>query len=290
MFVQSNSVLSVKSYIKSKLQDKFSENEIKLITNELLIQRLNYSKSDLILANENHVSESDLLFFRSAVKRLLENEPFQYIIGYTEFYGLNLKTDKRALIPRPETEELVDWINGTIKADEEFTLLDICTGSGCIALACKSIFSSAKIIGSDLSKDALNLARENSRTLNLDVDFIEFDALKNNDYPLEENSFDVIVSNPPYIPNSDKNEMSENVLTFEPHLALFVENDSPIIFYEQIAENAKRYLKKDGFLFFEIHEKYGKEVINDLTEKGFTNIELKKDLQGKDRMVKAQII
>ncbi len=288
MFVQTNSVRAVKEYMKNRLIEHFSESEIRSIINTAICERLKIDYSDLISANDQLLSESDLLYFRGIVKRLLVNEPFQYIIGHSEFYGLNIKSDKRALIPRPETEELVEWMKETFTNQQNLKLVDICTGTGCIALALKSIFKDSTVIGSDYSKEAIELAKENTVALNLAVDFLEFDALTNSAYPFKENEFDAIVSNPPYIPEVDKLEMSQNVLDFEPHLALFVENDSPIVFYQKIAENALTYLKPNGYLFFEIHERFAKEVLDDLIQKGFVNCEVKKDLQGKDRMVKAQ--
>lgn len=290
MFVQTNSVKAIKQYIKERLNQLFSDSEIRQITNEALMKRLGLSQSDLMTSNDLLLSESDLLYFRSIVKRLIANEPFQYIIGSTEFYGLEIKTDKRALIPRPETEELVEWIRESFHSKPPQKILDICTGSGCIALALKSSFINSVVVGSDYSKEAIELAKENALSLNLVIEFLEFDALSNSTYPFIENEFDVIISNPPYIPNDDKIEMSLNVLNFEPHIALFVENDSPIVFYQKIAENALRFLKPNGYLFFEIHERFSKEVLDDLNQKGFINCQVKKDLQGKYRMVKAQKI
>lgn len=287
MFVQTNSVQAVKAYFKERLQDQFSESEMKAMLKVAICERLKLSSADYLLCDSNLLSESDLLYFRSIVKRLLNNEPFQYIIGQTEFFGLELKCDARALIPRPETEELVEWVMEV--AAPENTLIDFCTGSGCIALALKSQLPKATVYGTDVSKEALELSKENASALNLDVTFIQHDALS--DYlpsTLTEQSIDIIVSNPPYIPELDKLEMQANVLDFEPHLALFVENDNALIFYKAIALQAARLLKKNGLLFFEFHERLALETKEAIEALGFVEVEIRKDLQGKDRMIKAR--
>ena len=292
MFVQTNTVKSIRNYFKEKLSPILSDNEIKLIGNEVVCSRLNLSKAELIGANDFLLSESDLLYFRSIVKRLLNNEPFQYIVGNAYFYGLELKCDKRALIPRPETEELVDWIKNTLSNNREYLIADICSGSGCIALALKSIFSNSRILATDISNDALNLASENANVTSLEIEFHKLDATNKSEYfsneSFEPNSFDCWVSNPPYIPINEKKEMHQNILNFEPHVALFVSEDNPLLFYQAISELASIYLKPKGFLFFEIHENFGNEMIQLLQKNGFGNVELKKDLQGKNRMSKAQ--
>jgi release factor glutamine methyltransferase len=221
------------------------------------------------------------------VKRLQTNEPFQYISGKTEFYDLELKCDKRALIPRPETEELVEWVMEV--ARPENTLIDFCTGSGCIALALKNQLIKAIVYGTDVSKEAMELSKENASALNLDVNFIQHDALSDQlPSTLTEQSIDIIVSNPPYIPVRDKLEMHVNVLDFEPHLALFVTNDNALIFYKAIASQASRLLKENGLLFFEIHERLAAETKEVIEAHGFVDVEIRKDLQGKERMMKAR--
>jgi len=290
MFVQTNSIQSIREYFKNKLSSSFSDNEIKLIGNEVISLRLGLTKSDLIGSDEKLLSESDLLYFRSIVKRLMNNEPFQYIVGNAHFYGLELKSDKRALIPRPETEELVDWVKTTFaQSDAELRIADICTGSGCIALALKSLFQNSTIIASDISNEALDLVRENCEVTGLNVELKNIDALDEVGYvnDFEFNTFDCWVSNPPYIPEEEKSKMAENVLEFEPHLALFVPNDNVLIFYKSISRLAAKYLKSGGFLFFEIHEDLSSEVVLLLAEFEFVEIEVKKDLQGRNRMVKA---
>ena len=285
MFVKDNSLLSVKSYFYDRL-NYFTESELKNMWTEIVCKRFNWSRSDLLMNTDFRLSESDLLYIRSYVKRLQENEPFQYILGETEFYGLTIKCDSRALIPRPETEELVDWISENSPVQ---TIVDICSGSGCIALGLKSYFKNAKVLGVDISQQANNLARENAELNKLEVVFYTEDVFNSDsDSWSSLSNVDLIVSNPPYIPENEQINMEKNVLDFEPHLALFVANDSPIIFYQRIADLAIQKLKNGGFLYFELHHLFSQQVELYLRKVGFKNIELKNDLQGKIRMLKAQ--
>jgi release factor glutamine methyltransferase len=285
MFVKDNTLNAAKAYFFERLEG-FSESELKSMWTEIICKRFNWSRADLLINTDFRLSESDLLYIRSYVKRLQENEPFQYIIGETEFFGLTIKCDKRALIPRPETEELVDWISENSNIEK---VLDICSGSGCIALALKSIYKNATVFGVDISQEANELARENSQLNQLDVKFAIADALDlNASFWQTLSDIDVIVSNPPYIPESEQTEMSPNVVDFEPHIALFVENDSPIIFYQRIADLAIKKLKVGGFLYFELHHLYSKEVKSYLEQIGLQSIEIKKDLQGKNRMIRGE--
>lgn len=288
MFVKSNKVSDLKKYFNKKLELHFSPSEVKFMFNASLEKRLSLSPQELLFSDEMRLSESDLLFVRTIAHRLLENEPFQYIIGETEFYGLKLKTDSRALIPRPETEELVDWIKNSFeKTGEKFSILDFCTGSGCIALALDKTFPNGTIYATDVSEQALDLAKENNRLNQLNVSFHQHDILNEDVSFISDESLDCIVSNPPYIPEKDKLQMSENVLAFEPHLALFVSNENPLVFYQKIAEQGQIKLKKGGLLFFEIHENLAKDTKNLLSQLKYHSIEIKQDLQGKDRMIKA---
>ncbi len=288
MFVQSNKLSDLKIYFNNKLKHQFSLNEIKLMFEFSVFKRLSLSKTDLIFGEEKLLSESDLLFFKDIIDRLLNNEPFQYVIGETLFCDLDILCDKRALIPRPETEELVYWILESFPSkNEKLSLVDFCTGSGCIALSLKNQMKESNLIATDFSTDALDLAKKNALLNNLEVSYLKHDLLTENDDFIKSHSLDCIVSNPPYIPEKDKLLMNENVLEFEPHLALFVSNDNPLIFYQRIAEIAKNKLKKNAFLFFEIHENLSGEVKRILLNLGFSSVEIKKDLQGKDRMIKA---
>lgn len=289
MFVSSNRLSDIKSYYFSKLSSLFSENEINLMVKYLSIKRLGMSNSDYLSSSNILLSESDLLYFNFALKRLLKNEPFQYILGDVEFYGLELNCDARALIPRPETEELVDWVIESLDRNKPLKIIDLCSGSGCIALGMKSKLSNAEVIAAELSKDAIALIEENSLKTNLSIIPIKMDVLNDDDYSnFEKKSFDCWISNPPYIPNKEKALMEQNVLEFEPHLALFVDDNDPLVFYQSIARQAKKYLKPGGLLFFEINENYSEEMKDMLFNIGFLNIELRKDLQGKARMMRAQ--
>jgi release factor glutamine methyltransferase len=288
VFVKTNTIKAVKAYFKERLIGFFTESEIKFMLKEAVIERLKLSSTEYLLCDEQLLSESDLLFFRSIVKRLLNNEPFQYVIGKTEFFGLEIKTDKRALIPRPESEELVQWVSESIQKDQTYQIADICTGSGCIALGLRSYFENSIITATDFSLDALELTKENSANLNLPLTILQIDATTSNEFELPINSFDCWVSNPPYIPINDKIKMEKNVLEFEPEMALFVENEDPLLFYREIGKNALVHLKPAGLLFFELHEELAKETMQLIMGLGFVNIELRKDLQGKDRMLKAQ--
>lgn len=289
MFVQHNTVSSCLAYIKSRLEHQFSITEIRQIQRQIFEKIFSWSSADLMLKHDERLTESELLLIRDFVKRLQNNEPLQYIMGFTEFCGLRIACDGRALIPRPETEELVYKILSNIKPSASATsILDLCSGSGCIALAVKSEIPQANVFGVDVSQDALDLAQQNSKALNLEVNWMKDDVLQLSS-ELSSQKWDVIVSNPPYIPEKDKALMAANVLDFEPHLALFVDNDSPIVFYERIVEFAKTALKNNGLLAFELHENLAEQVKIICSQNAFSDVEIFEDLQGKPRMLVARI-
>ena len=288
MFVSSNSGFSVKKYFQERLFGLYSEREIRFFFQAIVEHRLDLNSSELLLSDKLLFSESDLLYFRSVLKRLQSHEPFQYILGETFFYNIKILCDSRALIPRPETEELVDWVLDSLEVKRAYNILDICTGTGCIALALKSKLLASKIYATDLSQDALALAKKNAISLNLSVDFSIENALLGDPGNFLSDSLDVIISNPPYIPVKDKQYMEKNVLDFEPNLALFVSNDNPLIFYKAITEKANKCLKKEGLLFFELHEQYALETKELVQRFGFNSVEIKQDLQGKNRMLRAK--
>lgn len=285
MFVQRNDLAEIKAYFSNQLKDVFSANELRLITKQVVIDRLGISSVDYMLGDVKF-SESDLLYFRSIVKRLLNNEPLQHILGVVHFCELELKTDARALIPRPETEELIHWIRSDFENEKSKKVFDVCAGSGCIALAIKDYFPSFDCVALELSDDALELLKENIAFTNSTIRLAKFDAL-GGDYSMLDGA-DIIVSNPPYIPYSDKKVMHPNVLDFEPEMALFVTDEDPLLFYREIGNGAWNSLQNNGWIYFEIHEELGIQVMECLKLIGFVNIELRKDLQGKDRMVRAQ--
>ena len=255
--------------------------------NQLAKERLKCSTAELLLSNDRRLSESDLLYFRSVVKRLQQNEPFQYILGHTEFYGLQMRVDQNVLIPRPETEELVQWVRETIEQRDSTKIVDVCTGSGCIALALKKCFPLAELIATDFSMDALKVAETNAKWNDIDIRFLHHDALSFTGAILPEaENANVWVSNPPYIPLQEKGTMAEHVVDFEPHMALFVADSDPLCFYTALAKGAMNHLVPGGWLFVEIHEDLADQVVNIFEEYGLTQVEVKKDLQGKDRMVR----
>tara|TARA_B100001059_G_scaffold220302_1_gene242153 strand:- start:698 stop:1435 length:738 start_codon:yes stop_codon:yes gene_type:complete len=227
------------------------------------------------------------------VKRLQNKEPFQHILGEIEFYGLELKSDGRALIPRPETEELVSWIVEEVKSAPS-NILDVCSGSGCISLALSQVFQDAQVFGYELSKSAIDLSEENALALKLPAEFQNVDVLDFEQFTsamakqTKFGLFDIVVSNPPYIPQKEKLTMEEVVLNHEPAMALFVPDEDPLLFYRKIAEGISPFLSTSGVLFFECHYLHLENTRNLLIELGFTHVEKRKDLQGKWRMLKAQ--
>jgi release factor glutamine methyltransferase len=224
---------------------------------------------------------------------LKTGKPIQYILGHTEFYGLPFKVNPSVLIPRPETEELVEWIlNAWREAQggwrKPYRLLDIGTGSGCIAISLKKNLPEFNVSAMDISIDALQTAKANADLNQVDINFTNEDILAPLQAPTAPR-YNIIVSNPPYVTMHDKTQMHQNVTDFEPHTALFVPENDPLIFYKAIADFATQNLESGGLLFFEINESYGEEIVELLTSKSFINIELRKDMSDRNRMVKASV-
>lgn len=282
MFVADNRVESAKKYFFEQLSPFYSALACKAMWTTVLNAFFGWSSSDILLNNNQRLSESDLLRIRSVVKRLQAQEPFQHIMGEVEFSNLKLKIDHRALIPRPETEELIERISALNISFE--TILDLCTGSGCIALALQQKFKTAKVQGLEWSREALTLAQENAQLNNLPVVFEHGDIFN---WQSQE-TFDLIVSNPPYIPQEEAAQMQPNVLDHEPHMALFVPNEDPLRFYKQIQLIAQANLLKDGYLALEVHENFAKETAALFNVPSFKNVQIYCDLQGKERMLIAQ--
>ncbi|MFT4602302.1 MAG: release factor glutamine methyltransferase [Arenicella sp.] len=275
-----NSIKGVRTYLQDKLKGQYSEREISIFAEMILDKLFGLSKTDMIL-NEQRFSESELLRIRDVYKRLQLNEPIQHILGTAHFYGYDFEVNTEVLIPRPETEELVDLI---LKNHEgEISLLDIGTGSGCIPICLKLRNPSYEISAIDISSEALVTAKRNAENLEADVNFIESNVLEDSIV----GQFDVIVSNPPYVLESDKTEMQESVLSFEPGLALFVPDNDPLKFYKRIAELSRDALAENGRLYFEIHEDFGNKVKEMLEVQAYQDVNILKDLQGKDRIVSA---
>ena len=260
------------------------ETEIQSFFNILIEFKLHLSRIQLALEHNFELDRDDLDFLENALLKLKNQIPVQYIVGETAFCGLLFKVDKNVLIPRPETEELVEWIFQNHKKNESIKILDIGTGSGCIAISLAKNLPNAEVFALDVSAEALDVAKKNAAMNAVKVDFIQADILTIEKLP---DTFDVIVSNPPYVRESEKDLMQQNVLSNEPHIALFVENENPLLFYDKIAELAKNHLTENGVLYFEINQYLGNETVDLLKSKWFKNIELKKDIYGVDRMVKS---
>lgn len=295
-------LFEAEQYLKEQLKALYDEQEAVNIASLAIEHITGFSKTDRVSKKQEQLSGSQSDLLQNHLQRLKTGEPIQYIMNKSWFYGMELYVDKNVLIPRPETEELVKWIIDDIKASgkavfvkksteaDETTLLkilDVGTGSGCIALALKKTMPKAEVWGCDVSEEALNVARRNGSTLDIRVDFQGLNFLEEAQQKLLP-TVDIIVSNPPYVPLKDKEEMHSNVVDHEPHTALFVSDNDPLIFYKALAEFGKKRLYENGSIYMEIHEGLGQHVINLFRANGYTNIELKKDMQGKDRMVKVK--
>ena len=290
-------VKQYRNYFNETLKTIYPITEIDSFFFLLLEEYLGFRRVDIVLKSDFKINQKTLNLLQSATKQLEQEVPLQYIIGKTEFYGLPFVVNKHVLIPRPETEELVAWVvsessrfktfNTSTKQTTEtkqLKILDIGTGSGCIPVSLKKQLPFAEISAIDISNDALTVAKKNAVSNNVDIHFILQDILKT--VALDQH-YDIIISNPPYVRESEKKELKNNVLKNEPHVALFVENDNPLIFYAKIAELAKKYLNKNGLLFFEINQYLGTETIDLVNKKGLKNIQLKKDMFGNDRIIVA---
>ncbi|RMZ50907.1 peptide chain release factor N(5)-glutamine methyltransferase [Flavobacteriaceae bacterium PRS1] len=286
---------SLKSYFENSLLERYPETEITSLFFMLTEKLLGKRRIDVVLEYNEIVSEIEIVKFKDSIERLKNHEPIQYIIGETEFYGLPFKVNASVLIPRPETEELVSFIHQNIKnkiSNSEFRIIDIGTGSGCIAISLAKNLPNAKVFALDVSKEALNVAQLNVELNSVEVEFINANILNwkqdTGIWNLEfvDLKFDIIVSNPPYVKVSEKSLLRPNVLDFEPHLALFVEAEDPLVFYRNISQFAYKTLRTKGQLFFEINEYLGNKMVKLLNDEGFVDIELKQDIFGKDRMIK----
>ena len=271
------------SIIKTELKKFYPINEINSFIYLIFEKYLNYSKTKLHLLQDNEISGDLFQQISTVIKELISYKPIQYILGETFFYDLVFKVTPDVLIPRQETEELVDWV---IKENpnDNIKILDIGTGSGCIAVSLAKNLSKSVVFASDVSAKALSITKFNSKLNNVDLDLMQFDILDSTSHPND--MFDIIVSNPPYVTEKEKNLMHQNVLDFEPELALFVPDHNPLLFYRAIIDYGKRHLNPGGKIYFEINESYGKETTLLLEESHFHDISLKKDINEKNRMIK----
>ena len=277
-------VKTYKSLFQKELSSLYDAMEIESFFFLILEQFRNLKRIDLALQPDLEFSEAEISQWNLVLEQLKQEIPIQYILGKTHFYGLEFQVNPNVLIPRPETEELVDWIiktnsNGNLSP---IKILDIGTGSGCIAISLAKNLPNASVFALDVSKKALEIAQINALQNETKITFIENNILETTSF---EQQFDVIVSNPPYVRNLEKAEIKKNVLENEPHLALFVADDDALLFYRKIAQIAMKNLQPSGQLYFEINQYLGKETFDLLADLGFQNIELRQDIYGNDRMI-----
>lgn len=273
---------------REQLSAHYPNPEAQSITFILLEHVFNLSKTQVLVNQRKTVESSTWQQFEAALQRLKQLEPVQYVIGHTEFYGLPFRVMSGVLIPRPETEELVDWIVQNHQS-QTLALLDIGTGSGCIAISLAKHLPKAQVSALDVSPEALATAQQNATLNQVDIRFIEDNILSPNASHFANQSLDVIVSNPPYVTPAEKNQMHHNVLAHEPELALFVPQEKPLLFYKAIAQFALQTLKPKGMLYFEINELFGQATKEMMEQQGFANVEVRQDMFGKDRMVIGQL-
>jgi release factor glutamine methyltransferase len=278
-------------YLQDEIGSLYPEPEFRSIRRIVFDKLANIHPVDFHLKPNLEVPAEAFEKIKEVTQGLKEFKPVQYVLGTTEFLGLKLRVSPSVLIPRPETEEMADWIIKTHKFNEN-KILDIGTGSGCLAIALDKLMLHSQTDGIDISDEALEIAEENSYMNESICNFFHYDILEGyngvNSKFFKEN-YDIIVSNPPYVTRSEMPDMMKNVIDNEPHLALFVEDSDPLIFYKTIADFARIKLEWGGFLYFEINPKFHKEIMEMLMLKGFRNVQLRNDINGKPRMVRAQI-
>jgi release factor glutamine methyltransferase len=281
-------VKDVSALFRKELVGVYDTREIDSLCMIAIAEIAGTSSAKIKAFPELELSQEHLDAIGAILLRLKTGEPLQYILGHAEFYGSAFKLNPSVLIPRPETEELVEWVLSSV-GNKHLTggsILDIGTGSGCIAISLKKNLPGFSVSAIDISQDALRTATENAELNNTKVNFILGDIL-NPQFEIEHSKFEIIISNPPYVTMDDKKQMHSNVTDFEPHTALFVPENDPLVFYNAIADFASKNLEPGGLLFFEINESYGKQIVELLKYKQFKNIELRKDMSERDRMVKA---
>jgi len=271
-------------HIRSELQGLYPDTEIKSFSNLIIEKVSGFSRTEIIVNKNTLFSDEQRHVIENFIEKLKEYVPIQYILGETEFFGLPFQVNESVLIPRPETEELVDWIRNENDRNANPSILDIGTGSGCIAISLKHEFTNATVDAFDISEKALETAQSNATLNKLEVTFSKVDILN---APETYQKWDIIVSNPPYVTEQEKSTILPNVLEHEPHLALFVSDNGPLLFYRCIAVFAQQHLKPKGKLYFEINRQFGKATVDLLTAMGFGNVELRKDISGNDRMIRS---
>lgn len=275
-----NTLRSLKDLYHEVLGSMYEAEEIDALWKYSLLDKLNIKVEQRKLA-QPILTESNLNTIIPVLQRLAQGEPYQYIIGQVEFYGCKLKVDKRVLIPRPETEELCELVLNENNRTDQLHVIDLGTGSGCIPIALKSKAPAWKVDAVEVDEGALSLAKENSTLNNLEIGFHQVDLLST--YNLLLSTYDLIVSNPPYIAQKEADSIKENVLIHEPHLALFIADEDPLLFYRKMLDMGEHSLEKGGKFYFEFNELYGAEMQELMEEKGYSDIRIIKDLSGKDR-------
>lgn len=284
MRIPSNKVCDIERFAYRELEGIYNRNEIRTLLQMMFEHFLGWSVAHLLVSKNATINQSDLLKLNFAIKDLRAGKPIQYIIGSTEFCNLTLSVSPHTLIPRPETAELVYLIADKEKERQPQYILDLCTGSGCIAIALAKAFPAAKVFATDISAETMAVAKKNAECNKAEVSFAIADILREEN-PAGE-SYDIIVSNPPYVREMEKVMMNRNVLDYEPHIALFVPDDDPLMFYRHIAEFASKHLRTGGKLYLEINEALGNETAALLEKQGYRPI-IHKDSFGKDRMIEA---
>lgn len=285
MVYAKNKLAEVKKVLVEKLSGTYPRKEAENLVNMLIRHYFGLSRAMQQVQIERRLSGPEMLSIQRAAKRLLNSEPIQYVLGSTEFCDLQIEVGQGVLIPRPETEELVEKILED-NPDTDFEILDIGTGSGCIALALKNVLPGCNVTAIDISAGALSLARKNAKRLNLDIDFRQCNILNTGAcLSTLDKSFHIIVSNPPYVLQREKKEMADNVLKYEPHLALFVEDADPLLFYRKILDYARKALKSGGKLYLEINANYADETASLFEKSIFSFPEILADFHGKSRFI-----
>ena len=273
-----------KDFFLESLKENLSAREIENIFFELLFFKMKWERVDYLLNKNQKLKPSEVSFFEDSLNKLSRNIPVQHITGQTFFCDLLIHVHSKVLIPRPETQELVHLVLNDCKKDSLKEILDIGTGSGCIIIALKKSLSNTNCTALDISKEAVSTAKKNAKLNNVDINFITKDIIH---FKNDEKSWDIIVSNPPYIPISNKQFMHANVLENEPSLALFVENQDPLKYYRVISDFGYHHLKKNGKIYFEIHEDFANDVVNLLLLKKQFKCSVHNDFQGKSRFIVA---
>ncbi|MDZ4808137.1 MAG: peptide chain release factor N(5)-glutamine methyltransferase [Bacteroidota bacterium] len=270
----------------NQLRSIYTEGEASQITDWAIEKLTGSKKAERMLYKNAAITNEEEILLQQYIERLMQHEPVQYVLNESWFCGFKFYVDKNVLIPRPETEELVEWVITNCRFPvDQLKILDIGSGSGCIPISLKRRIRRAEVWGCDISLPALEVAKRNAASLGTEINFIQLDFLDRQQWE-QLPSFDIIVSNPPYVPEKDKATMQPNVLHYEPSTALFVPDNDPLLFYKAIAEFGKTHLNKSGSIYTEIHEDLGEAILNTFQSTGYI-AEIKKDMQQKERMVKA---